>query len=396
LKLPSNEIGISDILGYRDCAQRMGYGMRRHIELPERFAVFEGERDDPPEAHSPQSAYGSAFHDMAALIDKEAVTDEAAIERVWPKWQHWLEPEDIERFRADLAALRGRSVLGYRLVAAEVDMRVPLFRTDDGTMIYFRFKIDALYQHLQNPGLFLMRDYKSSRWPTPIEDIHNDLQQWAYNFGVHEMFPECETLVQIYDQLRFDEVEVRQKTDADRANIRDWLIRQIKAILADDTLKPTQNQWCPWCPLVMECRETVRASEYWKALVDAVAPRERVGRKIEMTLTQDFSYYVELLTKVTAARKHLEAVEERINNDLRAMPPGIAASYGASLVPGRKLPKFRPSVVRQLHDELGDDFYRIASITKKAVEDTFDKETADAIMGRADRIEGQPMVRVGD
>jgi hypothetical protein len=140
----------------------------------------------------------------------------------------------------------------------------------------------------------------------------------------------------------------------------------------------------------------VRASEYWKALVDAVAPRERVGRKIEMTLTQDFSYYVELLTKVTAARKHLEAVEERINNDLRAMPPGIAASYGASLVPGRKLPKFRPSVVRQLHDELGDDFYRIASITKKAVEDTFDKETADAIMGRADRIEGQPMVRVGD
>jgi hypothetical protein len=38
----------------------------------------------------------------------------------------------------------------------------------------------------------------------------------------------------------------------------------------------------------------------------------------------------------------------------------------------------------------------IASITKKAVEDTFDKETADAIMERADRIEGQPMVRVGD
>jgi hypothetical protein len=31
-----------------------------------------------------------------------------------------------------------------------------------------------------------------------------------------------------------------------------------------------------------------------------------------MTLTQDFSYYVELLPKVDAARKHLEAVEERI------------------------------------------------------------------------------------
>jgi hypothetical protein len=99
-------------------------------------------------------------------------------------------------------------VLGYRLVSAEVDMRVPLFKlTDDGEWIYFRFKIDALYQSLQNPGLFLMRDYKSSRWPKPIEEIHNDLQQWSYNFGVHEMFPECETLVQIYDQLRFGEVD---------------------------------------------------------------------------------------------------------------------------------------------------------------------------------------------
>lgn len=395
MKLPSNEVGISDVLAYRDCAQRMAYGMRRHVKLPERFAVFEGETDEPPEAHSPQSAYGSAFHEMAALVDKESVSDQVAIERVWPKWQHWLEPGDISRFRADLATFHERSLLGYRVVAVETDMRVPLFRTPDGTTIYFRFKIDVLYQHLQNPGLFLMRDYKSSRWPKAIEEIHNDLQQWSYNFGVHEMFPECETLVQIYDQLRFGEVEVRPKTDVDRANIREWLILQIQAILADDALKPTQNQWCPWCPLVMECRETIRATDYWKALVGAAAPRARVGRKIEMTLTEDFTYYVELLPKLTEARKHLEAVEERIQNDLRTMPPEIAAGYGVQLTPGRKLPKFRPSVVRQLHDELGDDFYRIASITKKAVEDHFDKEQAEAIMGRADRIEGQPMVSVG-
>lgn len=395
MQLPSYEIGISDILAYRDCPQRMAYGMRRHVELPERFALYEGERDDPPEAHSPQSAYGSAFHDMVAIIDKEAVADEEAIDRVWPRWQHWLEPEDIPRLRADLATYHERSVLGYRLVAAETDMRVPLFRLPSGEWIYFRFKIDALYQHIQNPGLFLMRDYKSSRWPKELEEIHTDLQQWTYNFGVFEVYPECETLVQIYDQLRFGEVQIREKTPEDRLNIRAWLIKQIAAILGDDILAPHQNMWCPYCPLVVECRETVRATEHWKAFLAAAAPREKVGRKIEMTLTQDFSYYVELLPSIMETRKHLEAVEDRVKEDLRAMPPGAAQTYGVDIVPGRKNPKFPPPLVRQLHAELGDDdFYQIVSITKKAVEDRFPKDTAAEIMERAERIEGQPMVKV--
>jgi hypothetical protein len=33
-------------------------------------------------------------------------------------------------------------------------MKVPLF-VHNGVQIYFRFKLDALYQHLQNPGVFL-------------------------------------------------------------------------------------------------------------------------------------------------------------------------------------------------------------------------------------------------
>jgi CRISPR/Cas system-associated exonuclease Cas4 (RecB family) len=398
LKLPSYEIGISDILAYRDCAQRMAFGMRRHVELPERFQLYEGETDDPPEAHSPESAYGSAFHDMAEIVDKEAVSDDEAIDRVWARWQHWLEPADIERFKADLRTYHTRSVLGYRLISAETDMRVPLFKLPTGEWIYFRFKIDALYQSIENPGLFLMRDYKSSRWPKELEAIHNDLQQWSYNFGVFEMFPECETLVQIYDQLRFGEVTIRQKTDEDRKNIRAWLIKQITAILGDEVLRPTQNRWCPWCPLVVECRETVRATEHWRAWLSAVAPREKVGRKIEMTLSQDFSYYVELLPDIIETRKHLEAVEKRLKSDLLALPSVEAEGYDAvkEIRPGKKMPKFRPSVIRELHRELGDDFYQVASVTKKGIEDFYDKDRADEIMERADRVESQPSVVVRD
>jgi hypothetical protein len=32
-------------------------------------------------------------------------------------------------------------------------------------MIYLRTRIDRLYQRLDNPGVFVHVDYKSSRWP---------------------------------------------------------------------------------------------------------------------------------------------------------------------------------------------------------------------------------------
>lgn len=395
MQLPSNEIGISDILQYRDCPERMAYGMRRHVELPERFALYPGEKDDPPESQTPQTAYGSAIHDMLAKIEKDpGMTDEEAIDQVWPRWQHWLEPEDIPRFRADLQAYRKRSQLGWRVVAVELDMRVPLF-VHNGVQIYFRFKIDILHQHMQNPGLFLMRDYKSSQWKKSEEEIHKDLQQWAYNFGVHEQFPECERLIQIYDELRYGETETG-KSPQERVEIKDWLIRQVKAILNDDTLAPTQNEWCAWCPLVADCRETVRATTHWKNRLAAIAPEEKVGRKIIVKLddTHGYDYYIELLPKAKQTLKMLERFVKTVEGTLLDMPTSQREAYGFTTYT-KKMPRFSAAALQQIHRMFGPAFYQVASVSKTAVERFYGAKAdeVEEVMALAERIESAPSLK---
>jgi hypothetical protein len=192
MKLPRNEVGISDVIAYRECAQRMSWGMRRHMELPERFAAFEGERDEPPESNNWTNAYGSCAHEALARIEEHDASDDEAIDYAWGLYGRYLDPEDLELLREDLERFRDRGQpQGYRVIAVEQDMRVPLF-VHNGEQIYFRFKVDALYQHLQNDGLFLSRDYKATKWPKSRKQIEEDLQQWAYNFGLHERFPEIE------------------------------------------------------------------------------------------------------------------------------------------------------------------------------------------------------------
>lgn len=391
VKLPSNEIGISDILQWRDCPQRFAFGMRRHVELPARLAVYEGERDDPPEAESPQSAYGSCIHDIFHVIDKEAVSDEEAIQRVWPKWAHWLEPDDLDRIRADLETYHKRSLLGYRLVAAEADMRVPLF-VYKGEQIYFRFKLDALYQHLQNPAIFVSRDYKSSRWPKSDEEVQKDLQQWAYNWGVFEMFPECEDLTQIYDQLRYGEIPTRKNAEQ-RASMKEWLIQMVTAILEDETLEPKLNDWCAYCPLLLDCREPVRATEHWKNLMSVIAPVEKVGRKLVVKFddAMDYDYYVEMLPKVAEARKMLERFEETVKADLMKMSAADRDGYGYTTI-SKSGTRFPASSLQQIATEFPTEFWHIASITKAAAERMFGKgsDELERVMAYGEKFDMAP------
>jgi hypothetical protein len=395
MELPFDSIGISDILQYRDCPQRFAFGMRRHVPLPERMATFEGEKDDPPEATNENNAYGSAIHDCIAIVEKEQVADQEAIDRVWPTFQHWLDPEDLDRLKSDLELYHERSHTGWRLIAAETDMKVPLF-VHEGRQIYFRFKLDALYQHLQNPGVFLSRDYKSSKWPKSQEEVNNDLQQWSYNFGIHEMFPECQDLTQEYDQLTAGVIPTR-KTEVQRKQIKAWLIQQVKSILADNTLKPTLNQWCPWCPIIMDCTAVQRSADYWKNRIEAVAPSQKVGRKVVVQLSEDaqgFAYYAEMLPKVTLARKTLERFEERVKEVLAEMPSERRTELGYEMKE-RKGTAFPADALRRVHAIVGDDFYQLVGLTKTKLESFYGKGKKAAEGTPRDEILdlGQPKVQ---
>lgn len=380
MKLPRNEIGISDIIAYRECAQRMSWGMRRHMELPERFAAFAGERDEPPESTNWTNAYGSAVHVALAAVEEDDASDEEAIDAAWAEYGRYLDPEDLELMRADIEKFRVRSQpQGYRVVAVEEDMRVPLF-VHEGVQIYFRFKIDALYQHLQNDGLFLSRDYKATKWPRSKKELDEDIQQWAYNFGVHERFPEIEDLAQQVDQLRAG-VHTVQKTKAQREMMRDWLIRQVKAILADDALKPSQNQWCPWCPLLMQCSVTHRSTDYWKARLAAVAPERKSGRKTVVDLDPEkFDEYVEMLPRAKDAVKVLERFVNEVQSVLKEMPSDRRRDYGY-VTSERNVDTFTPEALREIAEMTGPMFWHLVRLPKSQLESFYGKgKSADPML----------------
>jgi hypothetical protein len=355
MKLPGNAVGPTDIQAYRECPRRFAFGMRRHTD--------DGEH---PEAQSTATAYGSAVHEAIAYAESQDADDQAAVQRAFDRYARWLEPADLQRLRTDLQTYRQRDYLGVRTVAVERELRMPLFE-HEGEMIYLRTRIDRLYQDRVDPGLFTHVDYKSSAWPRSQREIDEDRQLWITNLIVHDVFPECERLEQVYDQLNFGQLHAR-KTDAQRALIREWAIHQITAILHDSELAPTKNEWCPWCPIMESCPIVPQLTEFSLAQIAVLAPQHKQGRKTVVELDPElFDHYAEQLEDVGLARKVLERYDDAVRETLRRMPTTERERLGYQLAP-RSRSGFSPDALRAAHELLGDDFYLIAGLTKTAVE----------------------------
>lgn len=368
MKLPDDSIGISDLLDYRECPQRMEHGMRRHTKLPD------GTKDEPPGATNWTNAYGSAIHDAIHLVETEGLTNEEAVSRVWPTYSGYLDPEDLAMLQEDLDAYRGDTPLGMVLVVAEMDVRVPLFM-HEGRQIYFRFKLDALYRRIDNPTVFYHRDYKSSKHRKTQAEVDKDLQMWAYNWGIFELFPEAQSLIQSYEQLRFGNLTT-SKNSEQRRQMKLWLIETVKAVLADEKMEPRQNEWCPWCPLVVTCDQTVRATRYWKGRLAALAPQVKEGRKTKIAFLdegEDLERMIEeVLPDMIQTRKHLEAVEKALKDQIQRLPSEDRARLGWRLS-DRKTKVLTPDGLRAFHEATGDSFYEMVNLARSSAESVIGK-----------------------
>jgi hypothetical protein len=267
MELPNNRVGISDIIAHRDCPRRFSFSMERWTEA-----------GPHPETESYPTAYGSAFHAAVDHMEKTLCSDVEAVRVAFIAYFDHLEPSDIERLQTDLATYRSRAETGLRLIGSELNIEIPLFE-HDGEVISFRGQIDRLYERIDQPGHFIMRDFKTSTQPKSQAEVDQDLQFWAYNWAIHEQFPQCISLEQRYDQLQFG-VLTTGKTDADRQLIRQWIELQIRAILADDKVGPDgrprakKNDWCGTCQVKGSCPIVPRFTDFALAEMTAVAPPE--------------------------------------------------------------------------------------------------------------------------
>lgn len=392
MNLPDDSIGISDILAHRECPRRMSYGMKRH--------TGRGQQDDrmAPEGRSYATSYGSAVHDVIQAVE-DGYTDEDAIQKAWSKWGAELEPTDIDRMRDDLAIYRSRDFPATRTIASEDEFRVPLFE-HEGRTIYFRFKVDRLYERIDAPGTFIHIDYKSSKHPKSEAEIVSDKQLWSYSFGLHEVFPEIERLLQFYDQLNYGQVPIPPKTPDQRRQMKEWLILEVRSILDDEDyrddglLAPTHNQWCAWCPLLESCPVIHELSDYALTRIAALAPTRKEGRKTVLALDPDrLNDYAEELGPVNDALRVLERYAETVKGLLRELPEEQRAEAGYKLRP-RTNNVFGSRAAEALHETLGERFYDLVKITKTGLESQLgsDPDLLAWALALAEERDGQPAV----
>ena len=388
MKIPNNSIGISDMLAHRDCPRRMSYGMKRHT------GIGLQSDDATPEAGSYATDYGSAIHQAIEELENGA-TPEDAIAAAWKVWGHRLGPSDIDRMRTDLETYQTRDIKRVRTLASEDEFRVPLFVHPVYGQIYFRFKLDRLYERLDSPGNFVQVDYKSGRWAKSNAEVQEDLQMWAYNWGITEFWPECRNLVQVYDQLNYGQ-EVTRKSDVQREQIREWLIQTATAVLDDDQvrddglLKPRLNRWCAYCPIMESCPVITELTDFALIEIEALAPAEKVGRKTVVSVDRDhIEEYLERMDQAKQAITVLERFTDAVKDLIKGMPEEDRMAAGYKMKP-RKKTSFTLEARRQLHERLGDDFYDLAGITKSGLESLLgdDKETLEWALALADVHEG--------
>jgi hypothetical protein len=302
----------------------------------------------------------------------------------------------------DLKTYHARDYTGVRPVAIEKRIEVPLFSVR-GVTVTFNARLDRLYQRLDDPSKFVMVDYKSGRWRKPEEEIHEDPQFWAYNWAIHEFWPECEDLEQVYDQLRFG-TTVTRKSDEQRQEIKDWLILNAVAILEDTDfqedglLRPTFNEWCPYCPIMESCKVVENLSDFSLTRIAKLAPPRKDGRKVVLDLDPSrFSDYVAELKKVDKARKVLDRFSESVKAALKELPDAEREAFGYRLTT-RRNEIWTVEALQAVHRELGDlGFYSLISLSKSQLESYLSgdghKELLERLLAMRTKVEGSSFVQ---
>lgn len=368
MNLPDQSIGISDIVQYLACATRFEYGMRRH-------AGKAGQ-----ESWSPANAYGSAIHHAIHVLDQTGDVDQA-VQEAFREFKQWLDPDDLQLLRDDLDLYLTREPLGYRTVLSEGEIKVPLFVHPVIGQVYFRARIDRLYVRVDDDSSYMIVDYKSSKHNKSESEVMEDPQAWAYQWAAHEYMPEIEHLVHRYDQLRYGMIETR-KNEGQLKRMKAWLIEAATAVIDDDDLEPTFNDFCPWCPLKMDCPEIREGlTDFALNRIAALAPREPItkqdgspGKRLTPPqLDPDrFVEYTSVLPKVDKAKRTLEVYSETVKDTLKQLPEDQLAEYG--YVPRHKNIKgLTVEGKRRVYDEIGDDFFHIADLSRAAAERFYGK-----------------------
>lgn len=343
-----------------------------------------------PESQNPGAAYGSMFHDVAEMV-ADGFTDEMAIQLAWDKWGSGLEVEDLQQLTDDLAAYHERDMEDVETVLSEGEIRVPLTETAEGEPIFFRGRIDRLYRSLTIPGWYFHIDYKSSKWPKTQAEVDEDPQMWAYNWALHEYFPEIDHLEQLYDQFRGTPLNTR-KNDEQRQQIREWLAVEARNYFLEPQLqqdgmpKPRFNEWCPWCSIMESCAIVPQLTDWALMRIDELAPDG------EALATTPIDEYVARFDSAQTALKVLKRYEDSVKSLVRELPDQRRGQLGFR-ANRRRNSVMSPVNRSALYETLGHErFMRLVSVSQTSLSDIEDPDLREWAEGLFEKVPGALVV----
>lgn len=324
--LPENSLGVSDALQFSRCPRLFHQNIRRFTEGEDQIYIS-GDFSMP-------LAYGQAMHEGAqAIVQNPEIYLDDALDLAWAAWSHALDPEHHAELKADLQTILDRTLEApnLKLVAAEQDMKVPVYRgeadperkmeDEEPVWYHYRFKIDALYEDLDEPGHFVIRDYKSYRMQRFQSEIDEDMQFTAYSYGVKRLMGDAVKRVTVWvDQPKHESGEVfTTRTEFEEMAFEEWMRSSIRAILDVPAERianlPKLNDFCGWCPLLANCPILTEATDFALATVGPVIEEYVEG-------VPPFEEYHEIYMRSKQALKLLDAFKDKYEEGIKSRTTG--------------------------------------------------------------------------
>lgn len=385
MRLPDNSLGISDALQFHRCPRLFTHNIRRFSEGEEPIYAA-GQLSMP-------LAYGNAVHEGAlAIVRNPEIYLDDALDLAWAEWSHALAPEHHAELKRDLQTIldRTQEAPNLKLVAAEQDMKVPIYRgaadpdeqmgDEEAVWYHYRFKIDALYEDMDEPGHYVIRDFKSYRRKKWQSDIDEDDQFTAYSYGVKRMFGEAVQRVTVWcDQVKHEGGEIfTTRTETEELAFEEFMRSQIRAVLhtpyEELANRPRLNEFCSWCPILETCSVLDYATDFGLARIGDRA-KELVPDAASLADFHDTYKEAKLAIKALEAFKDRfeEAIKEDIEEGER-IEIG-ETSYGLSRIDSVVYP------AKDVASIVGKDAYLSVApmLSKKAVEPLVERGFEDAL-----------------
>lgn len=372
MKIPHNTISVSALRLYGSGGLRTDdHESDRGCPRRWKARYIDGHKDT--ELSRPLT-YGSMLHRaLEYMVANDVDPQEAILRAITPD----VSPEMVDELIVDIERYLARPQSDFDDMAtlgAEVDLKVPLYEDPEFGTIYIRAIIDHMGMDPNEPDVIHIKDYKSNRMPISNDDVVGDVQMRAYSWIVKQLADRwtdssSPRVIANLDLVKFRNYQY-EYTDDQLESWRMWAIAVCRTILRDEEAAPVVNAYCTSCPVRKDCPA-------FKGLPD-------VGQSL---LGKELLEGLDLL-EGRRWRDRANAVRLQLDKAVKAWDEEFIKKIleGGPVTLDDKTYTVEPSEsqavdVFAIYRLLGDDFPRIATVSKAAVDrSTLDESTKSQVL----------------